>query len=271
MKVSACIVIKNEGKLLSRCLSSIKDAVDEIILVHDGPCSDNSLEIAKKYKAKIFIRPIVGVAEPHRPFSYTKASGDWILQIDADEYLSERAQKELPKLILEKNIDAYSFAWPYPRKGKYIQRGPFSKTVKNCLFRKSKLYMIGIAQEYPRTYGILQKRLDILLEHKPVDDNFTWKIFQEKWLLWAKLQARQIYNIEKAPLFNVSNILENKTIQHYIFVRKHPVLSGITEIAKFIGIYTVRGILYSGIDSIKIAVLEIIYILSVRMYLGRIH
>ncbi len=267
MKISACLVIKNEEEVLSRCLESIKDVADEIIVVHDGPCSDASVDISKKYKAKIFIQPFVGVAEAHRPFSYEKATGDWILQIDADEYLSDKAKKEISKLVQNKNIDAYSFSWPYSAGGQYIRKGPFSQTLKSCLFRKNKLYVLGIAQEYPRTYGILVKRSDILLEHKPAYDNFTRESYRKKWIGWAKLQARQISNIEKAPIFNISAPFENKTFQHYLFMRQHPIWTGFTEIIRFISIYILRGILLSGWGSFKIAYFELLYILSVTKYL----
>jgi len=267
MRISATLVIRNEEALLSRCLESVKSVADEIIVVHDGPCRDKSLEIAKKYQAKIFIQPYIGVAEPHRPFCFEKSAGDWILQIDADEYLSPKAQAEIPALIKNKNIDAYSFAWPYVADGKQILRGPFSKTLKSCLFRKSKLFMIGIAQEYPRTYGVLAKRNDILLAHEPEYNNFTYQIFKEKWLNWAKLQARQIANIEQAPTFNIPDRKSNNIYQNYLFIRKHPILTGIGETLKFIAIYLSRGILWAGWGSMKIAFFELAYMWSVRKYL----
>lgn len=267
MKISACLVIKNEEKVLKRCLESIKKVVDEIVIVHDGLCTDNSLEIGKKYNARIFMRPLVGVAEPHRPFSYEKATGDWILQIDADEFLSEKARAEIPKLVEDKDVDAYSFSWPYSMDGQYIRFGPFSRTLKSCLFRKNKLYMLGIAQEYPRTFGILQKRNDILLEHKSEYDNFTKEIFQKKWVNWAKLQARQIAHIDKAPTFNIPYPAKNKVLQHYLFMRQHPIWTGIVETIRFLIIYLTRGILWSGWESLKIAYFELSYLWLVKKYL----
>lgn len=86
MKISTCIVLRNEEKVIERCLQSVKLISAEIIVVHDGPCTDNSLVIAKKYQAKIFQEKYIGEAEFHRPLTYTKAQGDWILQIDADEF-----------------------------------------------------------------------------------------------------------------------------------------------------------------------------------------
>ncbi len=81
--ISVCLVVYNEEKIIERCLRSIQAVADEIILVHDGECSDNTLEIAKKYTDKIFIRPHTGDSSLHRVFTYNKAQGQWIFQIDA--------------------------------------------------------------------------------------------------------------------------------------------------------------------------------------------
>lgn len=269
MNISACLVVHNEEKLLRRCLQSVKDVVDEIIIVHDGECNDKSLEIAQKFGAKVFTREFVGEAEHHRPYSFEKAKGEWILQIDADEFLSEKAREGIPKLIEEKEIDAYSFLWPYPQKDGYIKRGPFAATLKPCLFRKEKMFMIGISHEYPRTYGVLAKRPDILLGHKPLYDNFTLKAFKKKWINWAKLQAKQIRDIKKAPTFNISEHTVKQGFSFYRFMLQHPILSGIKESLRFIVIYLTRGILWAGIRSWQIAFFELFYLWLVRLYLRK--
>jgi glycosyltransferase involved in cell wall biosynthesis len=267
MKLSICLVIHNEANVLKRCLESVKKVADEIIVVHDGSCTDGSLEIAKEFGAKIFIRPFIGEAEYHRPYSFEKASGEWILQIDADEFLSEKAKKEIKELIQNTSIDAYSFLWPYPDKNGYITRGPFAKTLKPCLFRKEKMFMVGISHEYPRTFGRLEKRPDILLEHQPDYDNFTFKAFREKWMSWADLQARQIYEIQKAPTLNIPKEIVRKGFSYYVFMRNHLILSGIGESIRFLLIYLSRGLLWSGKRSIKITLLELSYLWLVRLNL----
>lgn len=266
IKLSAIIVIRNEEKLLPRCLESVRKVANEIIVVHDGPCSDRSLEIARQFEAIIYNRPFVGEAEYHRPFSYDKSNGEWILQIDADEFLPEKAQKDIPRLIRSKDADAYSFSWPYFVDGQYINEGPFAKTLKPCLFRKKKMFMIGISHEYPRTYGRLVKRSDILLEHRSIKENYSSFSFQQKWVYWAKLQAQQILKIEKAPVFNVNSLSANPIYQYYVWMRKHPFLSGLLETAKFVAIYSLRGILWSGIKSWQIAFFELRYLWLVRIY-----
>lgn len=267
MKLSACLVVHNEEKYLPRCLSSINGIVNEIILVHDGECKDKSLEIAKKYGAKIFVRPFVGEAEYHRPFSYEKSKGDWILQIDADEFLPQGIRDQVCKLIETDNIDAYSFWWPYSSEDKYIERGPFAKTFKPCLFRKKKMYMVGISHEYPRTYGILMRIKNIHLEHRFGYDKYTEGSFREKWTKWAKIQARQIYNIDSAPIYNITNLSANSVYRYYQFIRRYPIISGILDLMKYLYIGIFRGILWSGWYSLKIAWFEIRYLWLIRKYL----
>lgn len=267
MKISACLVIHNEEKCIKSCLESIACLVDEIIIVHDGPCTDESLNIAKKFKAKTFTREYIGEAEYHRPFTYKEAKGEWILQIDADEYLPENIKEKMEQIINQKQIDAFNFWWPYSREKSYISSGPFAKTYKSCLLRKSKMFMIGIAHEYPRTYGKESDLKTIQLYHLYDRNKYTNECFQEKWNNRAKIQAKQIYAIDKAPLFNITKLNGNPVYKYYKFMKNHPVLSGISDSLKYLYIYIKKGILTSGSESINIARYELRYLWLVRKYL----
>lgn len=86
--VSACMIVKNEEKLLPQCLDSIKDVVDEIIIVDTGS-TDRTVEIAKSYGAKVYHHLWQGSFSEARNYSLKYATCDWILQIDADEKLEE--------------------------------------------------------------------------------------------------------------------------------------------------------------------------------------
>lgn len=85
MKISACMIIKNESELLSQCLNSIK-WVDEIICVDTGS-TDDSIVIAERYGAKIYKHPWRNNFSLHRNQSIQYSTGDWFLTIDADEVL----------------------------------------------------------------------------------------------------------------------------------------------------------------------------------------
>ena len=269
MKLSACLVIHNEEKVLSRCLSGLRDIAGEIIIVHDGVCRDKSLVIAKKFNARIFVRKFVGEAEYHRVFAFSKAKGEWILNTDADEVLSPLLKKELPRLMESKTCDAYLFSWPYPDGSGYIKTGPFSRTVKPALFRKSRVFMIGLSHEYPRTYGKSCKRYDLRMDHNPLYDNFSFKAFKGKWVKWAEIQARQLKNLELLPVLNITatNHPQYKSLKS-IYI--HPLLTGLTESVKYLVIYFYRGVLFAGGRSIKIAIMELCYIWLLRYNIMKI-
>jgi glycosyltransferase involved in cell wall biosynthesis len=86
MKLSACMMVKDEEKMLPDCLESIKDVVDEIVLVDTGS-TDRTMDIAEEYGARIFKHPWENDFSLHRNQSIEYATGDWIFIIDADERL----------------------------------------------------------------------------------------------------------------------------------------------------------------------------------------
>ncbi len=85
--LSCCMIVKNEEQFLKRCLESVKDFVDEIIIVDTGS-QDRTVEIARAYTDKIFFHPWENDFSTHRNQSISYARGDWIFQIDADEQLA---------------------------------------------------------------------------------------------------------------------------------------------------------------------------------------
>ena len=100
------MIVKNEEKYLPECLESVKDIVDEIIVVDTGS-SDRTIEIAKEYNAKIFHFDWINDFSAARNFALRNSSGDWILYLDADERLESDSINELKKITRSKNKCAY--------------------------------------------------------------------------------------------------------------------------------------------------------------------
>lgn len=86
--ISLCMIVKNEERILARCLDSVADLVDEIIIVDTGS-QDATKEIAGKYGAKLFDFAWVDDFSAARNFAFSKAGCDYIYSADADEVLSE--------------------------------------------------------------------------------------------------------------------------------------------------------------------------------------
>ncbi len=177
--ISANIIAYNEEANIERCLKSLSGVAGEIILVHDGECRDRTLQIARKYTKKVYVRPHVGESVGHRVFAAEKSRGEWLLILDADEYLSPKLQREVQKLVRRKDVDGYTFYWPFYDKGREIRHGPLSKGRRLALMRKSKTI---VPVKFHVWYKVQGKVVDLpyALEHNIPFDNWQWSGFFRK-------------------------------------------------------------------------------------------
>lgn len=93
-RISACLIVKNEARLLRGCLDSIKEVVDEI-LVGDTGSTDQTPVIACDMGARLYPVPWIDDFSDARNRILEKATGDWILSMDADERLRPIPRSEL--------------------------------------------------------------------------------------------------------------------------------------------------------------------------------
>ncbi|WNC14461.1 glycosyltransferase family 2 protein [Brevibacillus brevis] len=97
-KISLAMIVKNEMKHLARCIKSVKDIIDEIVIVDTGS-TDLTKEIALKHDAKVFSYKWNNSFADARNFSLNQATGDWCLVLDADEFLPEQNKGEIRNFI----------------------------------------------------------------------------------------------------------------------------------------------------------------------------
>lgn len=102
-QVSLCMIVKDEEEYLPRCLSSINDIVDEIIIVDTGS-SDKTVEIAKNFGAKVYYFKWNNNFSEARNESLKYATKDWILILDADDELNSES-REIFKVLLNTELD----------------------------------------------------------------------------------------------------------------------------------------------------------------------
>ena len=88
MRFSLCMIVKNEEAVLRECLDSIKELMDEIIIVDTGS-TDGTKEIAAEYTPYVYDYQWTDDFAAARNFAFSKATGDYIYSADADEYLDE--------------------------------------------------------------------------------------------------------------------------------------------------------------------------------------
>lgn len=87
--ISLCMIVKNEEDILERCLSCVKDLVDEIIIVDTGS-SDKTKRIAEKYTKKLYDFQWIDDFSAARNYAFSKASMEYCMWLDADDILEEK-------------------------------------------------------------------------------------------------------------------------------------------------------------------------------------
>jgi len=105
MKLSVAIITKNEEDRLPKTLRAIKDLADEIVVVDSGSI-DKTVEVAKKYGAKVFIEDWKGYG-PQKQSALQKCSGEWILFLDADEVVDKELKEEIKRVINNPTAEGY--------------------------------------------------------------------------------------------------------------------------------------------------------------------
>jgi glycosyltransferase involved in cell wall biosynthesis len=140
VKISVALITLNEEANLARTLESVtplvRDGQGEIIVVDSGS-TDRTVEIAKTFGAQVFVEPWKGFAA-QKNSAMEKGSGDWVLQLDADEALESELADEI-KRALDGSEDTVGFY--IPRKnfflGRWIKHGGFYPDPKLRLIRRN--------------------------------------------------------------------------------------------------------------------------------------
>ena len=106
--VSLVVIVKNSASSLRRCLDSAS-FVDEILVVDSGS-TDETITIAQDCGARVLYQEWLGFG-PQKKFAVNQAKNDGVLCLDADEYLSDKLQREIFRVFQgEPTHEAYRFA-----------------------------------------------------------------------------------------------------------------------------------------------------------------
>lgn len=92
--LSLCMIVKNEEKVLRRCLESVQGLVDEIVIVDTGS-TDGTVEIAREFTPHVYFFEWINDFAAAKNFSIRHATSSWILNLDADEYLQDVDVKKI--------------------------------------------------------------------------------------------------------------------------------------------------------------------------------
>ncbi|WP_456432905.1 tetratricopeptide repeat-containing glycosyltransferase family 2 protein, partial [Thermosulfuriphilus sp.] len=187
-KVSLCMIVKDEEENLPRCLESVKNVVDEIVIVDTGS-TDRTPQIAQEYGAKVYFHPWQNNFSLHRNQSISYATGDWILIMDADEELDPISAKNFRKVmasippqvrclrltVVDKNrngeprmamkslrmfVNDGSFRYEGFVHNQLIGEGPAAEVDLTIYHYGYDLDEAGLEKKFQRTAGLLHKQLE---------------------------------------------------------------------------------------------------------------
>ena len=106
--LSLCIITKDEEKNIARCINSVKDVVDEIVVVDTGS-KDKTVEIAESLGARVIHTKWEDDFSKARNTAIENAKSDWILFLDADEVVKREDVGKIRPLLEDDTVEAYMF------------------------------------------------------------------------------------------------------------------------------------------------------------------
>jgi len=145
VKISAVIITFNEEKNIERCILSLQNTVDEIIVV-DSFSKDKTEEICKILNVRFIQTEWKGYSET-KNFANSLAENEWVLSLDADEALSEELRNSLLEAKKSGLQGCYSFNRLTNYCGTWVKYGGWYPDNKTRLFNKTEVKWIGLIHE----------------------------------------------------------------------------------------------------------------------------
>ncbi len=242
-KISFVTSTFNEEKNLPSCLDSVKELADEITLV-DGSSKDKTVEIAKEYGAKVKVTDNPPIFLINRQKAIDMATGDWLLNLDADERATTELIKEIKEVV--RNDDKKFNGYFIPRKnwflGRFLMKGGQYPDYQLRLYRRGKVhfelkdvheqaivegekgYLKSSMLHYPYkdfpAYLLKWRRYNDVFATQ-IKENFSKKSLFAKlfggldyllikpawWFFWTQIRHKGIYDLWSGAVFSFFSAL----------------------------------------------------------------
>lgn len=217
--ISATIITLNERENIKTAIKSIKGFVDEIIVVDSGSI-DKTVEIAEESGAQVYFRKFDNFAN-QKNYAVSKARGDWILSVDADEEISVDLAKEIKEAVKNNQFVGYLI----PRKniilGKEIKHSRWSPDTHIWIWKKDFGKWVGEVHEEVVVSGKVGslKNSKIHNSHKTVSE------FIEANNKYSGLEAKSLF--KNGIHFPFSKMIWQSVFEFFIrFIYKSGFLDG---------------------------------------------
>ena len=169
--LSIAMIVKNEEKVISRCLEGLEKLADEIVIVDTGS-TDKTKEIAKSFsKVKLFDSEKFNKETHYSDFEFgvarneaiSRCKGDWVMWFDADDVVEDSSIAIIKELIAKKSNCVYTFSLQAP----------------SCLFEHTRLFRNGCGVCFDETHAcheyldckglVSHTHREVVIHHKPVE------------------------------------------------------------------------------------------------------
>lgn len=249
--VSVVLAVFNEEENLPDCLDSVEDLADEIIVV-DGGSSDKTVEIARKYGAKVRITENPPIFHINKQKAIDMATKDWVLQLDADELVTPDLAREIKDKVQNSDTNGY---W-IPRKnwflGRFLMKGGQYPDYTLRLYRRGKG---RLPQKSVHEQAVVDGKVDFLknpLLHYPYK---SFSDYMTKWDRYTDLVESEL----KKELQNKSGVIKFLSMVLYIFIK--PTFWFVNTYIRHKGFYDLwPGFVFSLFSSLRFPVAYIKYL-----------
>lgn len=196
VKISAVIITYNEESNIARCLESLQDVADEVVVV-DSFSTDNTRNIAEKYHVRFVEHEFQGYVE-QKNFALSQAAYHHILSLDADEELSDALKNEIIAIKNNWRFDGYYLNRLSRYCGRWIRHGAWHPDYKLRLFDRRKGQWSGLNPHdhivlEPKTRTRKLKGKLLHYTYDSVEDHFV------KMNRFSDIQAKEFYRYGMLP------------------------------------------------------------------------
>ncbi len=186
------MIVKNEERVLARCLDCVRQFADEIIIVDTGS-TDKTKEIASKYTNNVYYFMWCDDFSKARNYSFSLATKDYIMWLDADDVLEYSEIEKINQLKLNMVADTYmlKYATSFDERGNPSFVFERERIIKN----DSRALWQGFVHEAIVPFGRIE-HLDITIQHRKITSHYTKRnlnLFRKELKRGVKFNAREQY------------------------------------------------------------------------------
>lgn len=217
ISLSLCMIVKNEEAVIGRCLECVKTTADEIIIIDTGS-TDATEAIVKKYTDKVYHFPWIDDFAAARNFSFSKATKDYVMWLDADDVVDEKNRNQLIELkeTLDSSVDIVMMK--YDVAFDENNQPTFSYYRERIFKRISNFHWVGEIHEVIVPTGQVIY-CDIAISHKKEivhDPKRNLRIFEKLRHSGKTLEPRQQYYYARELYYNGEYLKAIEIFDHFL-------------------------------------------------------